>query len=124
MARDDQAGHARTYAPGGGNARKANGHRQRQSWSWLRSQGRGCWICRAFGRPDAIDYGLPATDPMSFSVDHLVPVSKGGSLYDRDNLDAAHKTCNVWRGNKSVATVMAMARRSRGVRSVAPTTDW
>lgn len=123
-ARGTKARASRRQAPGSGNARKSNGHRQRQSWSWLRSQERGCWICRAFGRPDAIDYGLPASDPMSFSVDHIVPVSKGGSLYDHDNLDAAHKRCNVWRGNRSVAEVLAMARRSRGVRQVEPTTDW
>lgn len=91
----------------------------------LREQGRGCWICRAFGRPDAIDYDLPACDPGAFEADHLVPTSKGGSLYDPDNLDATHRRCNEWRGNRSVAEVLAIARRSRGAsRQVVPTSDW
>lgn len=106
------------------NVRKSNGHRWRQDVTWLRGQGRGCWICRAFGRPDAIDYALPPSDPMSFSVDHLVPVSKGGSLYDRENLDAAHKACNVWRRDRSVAEVIAIARRRTSVAAVKTTTDW
>jgi len=108
----------------GRNVRKSNGHRWRQDVDWLRAQGRGCWICREFGRPDAIDYALPPSHPMSFSADHLVPVSKGGSLYDRENLDAAHKACNVWRRDRSVAEVIAIARRSSAARQVVATTDW
>lgn len=110
---------ARTY-----NVRTSNGHRWRQAKSRLRAQQRGCWICREFGRPDAIDYALPSSDPESFSADHLVPVSKGGSLYDMENLDAAHRACNEWRRDKSVAEVIAIARRSRAVRQVKPSTDW
>lgn len=93
----------------------------------IRARGDGCWICREFGRPGAIDYGLPADDPMAFQVDHLVPTSKGGSLYDPENLAATHARCNNWRKNKSVAEVRAIARQSRGdwgTQSVVPTTDW
>lgn len=104
--------------------RYRSGHRWRQSVAWLRSQRRGCWICRAFGRPDAIDYDLPPLDPGAFEADHLVPISKGGSPYDRDNLDATHRACNNWRKSKSVAEVLSIARRSRGVRQVEATTDW
>jgi hypothetical protein len=91
------------------NIRYANGSARRKVVAWLRSQGRGCWICRAFGRDDRIDYSLPAGHPMSFECDELVPVSKGGSPIDPANVDAAHRRCNQWRGNKSVAQVMAIA---------------
>lgn len=92
------------------NPRRANGTARTKLRRWLRSQGRGCWICRAFGRPDAIDYSLPAGHPMSFECDELDPVSLGGDPLDRMNVDAAHRCCNQWRGNKTVAEVLAIAR--------------
>ena len=75
----------------------------------LKAEHRDCWICREFGRVATIDYSLPAGHPMSFEVDELVPVSKGGSPLDYNNVDAAHRRCNQWRGNKSVATVRQIA---------------
>ena len=105
---------------------RSNGTRWRRAKAELRAQERPCWICLAFGRPAAIDYALPALDPGSFEADHLVPTSKGGSLWDADNLDAAHRACNEWRGNKSVAEVLAITRRSRtaAARQVETTTEW
>jgi hypothetical protein len=61
-----------------------------------------------------IDYSLPPTHPYSFEVDHLVPVSMGGDLYDRDNIDATHRCCNQWRGNRGVEEVLAIARQQGG----------
>ena len=98
--------------------RTANGTARRKLRSWLRAQGRPCWICVAFGRSGAIDYSLPARHPLSFEVDELVPVSKGGDPLDRANVDAAHRCCNQWRGNRSVAEVLAIARG--GSRSGSP----
>lgn len=43
-----------------------------------------CWIC---GEPGAT------------TVDHLVPLSKGGSLLDKSNLAPCCATCNSARGN-------------------------
>ncbi|WP_307739011.1 HNH endonuclease [uncultured Parolsenella sp.] len=79
----------------GANVRYANGSARRKLRAWLKAQGRPCHIC---GRP--IDYDLPAGDPMSFEVDELVPVSRGGSPLDRENVDAAHRICNQRRGNR------------------------
>lgn len=80
-----------------GNPRYSNGAARRKLRSWLRSQGRPCHIC---GQP--IDYSLPAADPLSFEVDEIVPVSKGGSPLDRSNVDAAHRICNQRRGNRDL----------------------
>ena len=79
------------------NPRYSNGNERRKARSWLRDQGLPCHIC---GQP--IDYDLPAGDPMSFEVDEIVPVSKGGSPYDRSNLAPAHRICNQRRGNRDV----------------------
>lgn len=81
-------------------SRYANGAARRKVRAWLKAQGRPCHIC---GLP--IDYDLPAGDPMSFEVDEIIPVSKGGSPYDRNNVDAAHRICNQRRGNKPVASL-------------------
>lgn len=100
------------------NPRNANGNARRKLRSWLKAQGRPCWICRAFGRDGAIDYSLNHLDPMAFEVDELVPVSRGGDPLDPLNVDAAHRRCNQWRGNKTVAQVRAIAARAapRGVK--------
>ena len=104
------------------NPRTSNGSARRANRARMKAEGRGCWICRAFGRPDAIDYSLPARHPMSFELDELVPVSKywlGGyptreaCALDYANNDATHRCCNNWRKNKTVAEVMALARRAR-----------
>ena len=102
-----------------GNPRQSNGARRRANRKRLKAEGRGCWICRAFGRPDAIDYSLPPGHPMSFEMDELVPVSKfwlGGyptpeaCALDYSNNDATHRRCNNWRKNKTVDEVMQIAR--------------
>ena len=83
-----------------GNPRRSNGARRDAARRWLRSQGTPCWIC---GLP--IDYALPARHPLSFECDELLPVSKGGSPYARDNLASAHRVCNGWRSAKDSARV-------------------
>lgn len=53
-----------------------------------------CWLC---GQP--IDLTLPRTEPGGFTVDHVVPRSKGGSN-DVANCRPAHRSCNVRRQDK------------------------
>lgn len=79
------------------NPRYANGSARRKLRAWLKAQGRPCHICG-----QAIDYSLPAGDPLSFEVDEIVPVSKGGDPLDRSNVDAAHRICNQRRGNRDI----------------------
>lgn len=77
--------------------RQRNGHRRRELRRWLRSQGLPCHLC---GLP--IDYSLPAGHPMSFEVDEIVPVSRGGDPLDRSNVAPAHRICNERRGNRPI----------------------
>ncbi|MDN5858588.1 MAG: HNH endonuclease [Pseudonocardia sp.] len=48
-----------------------------------------CWICG-----DEIDMSLSGLSAMGATGDHIVPVSDGGALLDRDNVRAAHNVCN------------------------------
>ena len=86
------------------NPRKSNGNARRNIRARLKAIGAPCGIC---GKP--IDYSLgmitdPVTGkrrphPMSFVVDEIVPVSKGGSPYAMENCRAAHWICNARRGD-------------------------
>lgn len=92
-------------------SRYANGNARRKVRAWLKAQALPCAIC---GRP--IDYSLPAGDPMSFEVDEIVPVSRGGSPIDRANVQPAHRICNQRRGNRMPGDAGAAGlavRRSR-----------
>ena len=67
----------------------------------IRRTGAGCHIC---GEP--IDYSIrDRLDPMAFVVDHVVPLSKGGSD-TLDNKAAAHRRCNAAKASRLVAPVV------------------
>jgi 5-methylcytosine-specific restriction endonuclease McrA len=69
-----------TPAPGWG-GRKA----QEYVRLTLQTYGDVCWLCR-----------LPGAN----TADHVIPRSKGGAVYDLQNLAPAHKRCNESRGNR------------------------
>lgn len=54
-----------------------------------------CGICQG-----DIDYDLPHTDPMSFVVDHVIPLAKDGPD-ELGNKQAAHRVCNRLKSDKS-----------------------
>ena len=47
----------------------------------------------------------------AFECDELVPVSRGGSPYDRENVAPAHRICNNWRGDRPVGWVLSVRSR-------------
>lgn len=49
-------------------------------------------VCGICGLP--VDKTLRWPDPMSKTVDHIIPVSKGGHPSDISNLQLAHFSCN------------------------------
>ena len=120
-----------------GNPRRSNGTLRKKNRARMQAEGRPCWICKAFGRPAAIDYSLTTyrdprdgkvkRHPMSFELDELVPVSKywlGGyptpeaCANDYSNLDATHRCCNNWRKNRSVKEVLAIAANARNGKKI------
>lgn len=62
-------------------------------------------VCHLCGRP--VDKSLPAGDPWAPEVDEIIPVSMGGSPTRFSNLALAHRRCNEYRGNHSVAWAQA-----------------
>ena len=58
-------------------------------------------ICGICGKP--VDKTLPWRDPMAKSVDHIIPISKGGHPSDIGNLQLAHRACNREKSDKLVA---------------------
>lgn len=76
------------------NIRTANGHRRRQLRAQVIAEEDHCGIC---GRP--VDKELPHGTPGSPEVDEILPVSRGGSPYDRSNCRLVHRLCNQKRGN-------------------------
>src|SRR5690625_4620325 len=65
---------------------RANYERNRQRI--LKTQNT-CGIC---GHP--VDLSLKSPHPMSPTIDHIIPIAKGGHPSDIDNLQLAHWTCN------------------------------
>lgn len=59
-----------------------------------------CAIC---GRP--VDKSLDPYDPMAPEVDEIVPVSRGGSPVDIDNVQLVHRICNERKGNRMAGDV-------------------
>lgn len=55
-------------------------------------------ICGICGLP--VDKTLRYPNPMAPSVDHIVPVVRGGHPFDMDNLQLAHWRCNRLKSDK------------------------
>ena len=58
------------------------------------------WMCSLCESP--IDPLLQYPDPLSPSIDHVIPVSTGGT-HERSNVASAHLVCNLRKGNRAAA---------------------
>ena len=58
-------------------------------------------VCGICGRP--IDYHKVFPDPWSPTLDHIIPVQKGGDPVALENLQAAHLFCNRAKSTKTLA---------------------
>lgn len=63
---------------------------------WMKSNQLPCSIC---GLP--INYDLKSPDPWSFTVDHIIPITNGGTS-DMENLAPAHRRCNLVKGTRGI----------------------
>ena len=57
-------------------------------------------ICGICGRP--VDYDKRFPDPWSATIDHIIPVAKGGDPASLENLQLAHLQCNRIKSSKLV----------------------
>ncbi|MGA6159604.1 HNH endonuclease [Stenotrophomonas sp. NPDC087984] len=83
-----------------------NGRPYRRLVASLKAAGHPCWICGY-----SIPPGLDARHPLSFTLDHVVPLSKGGDLTDPANARSAHRRCNSARGNRLTVPQPRASRR-------------
>ena len=67
-----------------------------QSFSRLDIYQRDRWVCQLC--LTEVDSTLKAPNPMRASLDHVIPLSRGGT-HNSDNVQLAHYKCNVSRGN-------------------------
>jgi 5-methylcytosine-specific restriction endonuclease McrA len=65
-----------------------------------------CGICQG-----EIDYSLHWRDPLSFVVDHVIPLAQGGSD-DITNKQAAHRHCNRIKSDQMPDEVVVDAPRT------------
>lgn len=68
-------------------------------------------ICLLCGEPMRLD--LPGTHPDGPTLEHIIPVSRGGHPTDRRNQAASHLRCNVARGDRLLSEMPRPSRRSR-----------
>lgn len=57
-------------------------------------------ICAICGQP--VDKSLKFPDPMSPSIDHIIPIAKGGHPAALENLQLTHLKCNQSKATKLV----------------------
>lgn len=67
-----------------------------------------CAIC---GRE--VDFRLKYPHPLSPSIDHIIPVSRGGHPSDLENLQLAHWTCNRQKSDKLLVAAPAETSTNR-----------
>lgn len=82
-------------------------------------------VCAICGRP--IDKALKFPDPMSASVDHIIPISKGGHPSAPDNLQLVHLICNQMKSAKTTIEQnkgTAEERKRVGNRELPLSRDW
>lgn len=78
-----------------------------------------CGIC---GKP--VDFSLKYPHPMSPTVDHIIPVSKGGHPSDPANLQLAHRCCNRAKSDKVLEPKEAKDNKVISNRVLPQHADW
>lgn len=79
-------------------------------------------ICAICGKP--VDFSLKFPHPMSATVDHIIPVSKGGHPSALDNLQLAHLKCNRAKSDKTMKIKYVGDDSQIGNRDLPLSIDW
>lgn len=86
--------HEMPWSKARSNPRRTNGHRRNKVRAQVLAEETMCWLCGG-----VVDKSLPPGHPWAPEVDEVIPVSRGGSPYDRSNCRLAHRIHNQQRGN-------------------------
>ncbi|MEU0522752.1 HNH endonuclease [Streptomyces niveus] len=86
------------------------GRPYRRLCDWQRALRLPCWLC---GHDIRYDITGPEAGKHrdAFTLDHLIPLSRGGNLLDPANARSAHRRCNSSRGNRLTTTPITTSRR-------------
>ena len=76
-----------------------------------------CGIC---GRP--VDFDKKFPDPWSATIDHIIPLTKGGNPAALENMQLAHLQCNRIKSNKLVE--VTVKEKSVSNRDLPLSCDW
>lgn len=68
-------------------------------------------ICAICGKP--VDKTLKSPDPMSATVDHIIPVKKNGDPVSLDNLQLTHRICNRMKSDKLIVEANPVKNENR-----------
>jgi 5-methylcytosine-specific restriction endonuclease McrA len=79
-------------------------------------------VCALCGKP--VDFSLKAPHPLSATVDHIIPVAKGGHPSDLANLQLAHRCCNRAKSDKLASPKEAGGQQVISNRVLPATFDW
>lgn len=79
-------------------------------------------VCGICGKP--VDKTLRPPHPLSPTVDHIIPVSRGGHPSDISNLQLAHRCCNREKSNKMIKPVEADPAHTISNRDLPQTFEW
>jgi 5-methylcytosine-specific restriction endonuclease McrA len=76
-------------------------------------------ICGICGKP--VDKSIKYPDPMSPTVDHIIPLNKGGDPSALENLQLAHRYCNRLKSDKIITEKAEIKDENR---KLPLTIDW
>ena len=79
-------------------------------------------VCAICGKP--VDFSLKYPHPLSPTIDHIIPLDKGGHPSDIDNLQLAHFTCNRQKSNRLTPRKEADQQQVISNRILPATFDW
>lgn len=80
-------------------------------------------ICALCGKP--VNKKLKYPHPLSASVDHIIPLAKGGHPSDLENLQLAHWVCNRQKSDKLPNAIRDSAKEKEvGNRDLPHSIDW
>lgn len=105
-----------------GRANKAPGHRTQfeKNKKRIYATQTVCGIC---GKP--VDFSLRYPHPLSPTIDHIIPLAKGGHPSNIDNLQLAHRCCNRQKSDKLIERKDLSGQQSVISNRVLPATfDW
>lgn len=79
-------------------------------------------ICAICGRP--VDKRIKYPEPFSPTVDHIIPVAKGGHPADINNLQLAHFICNRAKADKVFERTPEHKVKAIGNQDLPLSVDW